>query len=658
MRFGLLLLQDAAAADAAGVVTTIARIASVHGLELREVASLDTCAGMLKDETDVAQLVVIAPSWNKPLLAARRLAREREDARFVIVTTPDKEAALRREAVVGAPPGGRWSIASADDAPLEQAIAEALRAFGTQRRLRTTLERVNLDLRAASTLDPREYRRLVASDRYLASVLEGAHDAIVSLDLKQSIVSWNRAAERLFGVERDAARHLEFASLFPEATTCSADLDAALAGRLDTAEWLFRDPQGVERQLEAALDAVRDETGKPTGWVVILRDVTERHATARALRQASEQKDEFLAMLSHELRNPLAPIRNAAELLARIETSDPRTAKLARTIQRQTSHMTALVEDLLDVASVGRGAVKLERRDVVVSEALADAVEQVSTLMESHAHRLAVHVDAADLLVSGDRRRLTQIFCNVLTNSAKYTPPGGEIDVSMRRDGDDVRVVVKDNGAGIDAETLPRVFDLFAQGQRTTDRSQGGLGVGLAIVKTLTELHGGAVDVSSEGAGMGAAVQIRLPLLPRRAPEALPNQAADMVAVSPLSVMVVDDNEDAARTLGQLLQAIGHVVDVEVDPREALRRAASLAPDVFILDIGMPYLDGYELAKCLLAQRGGNRPILIALTGYGQAADKEQAIQAGFDHHLVKPLDPAKLQRLLDAHVGHPRRPH
>lgn len=649
----ILLVHEPSAETDAAFCVTLRRIAADLGAGLRARPAKEVAAAEPPSYPSRDMLVVIAPAVAGPLAIARRVAREAAEARLVLCTTTSGEAALRRQAIIGAPPGGRWTITLVDEAALRQAIVASLGTIDTQRKLRTTLDRAKFNLQSATAMDPVEYRRLVASDRYLARVLESAHDAIVALDPRLCVVSWNRAAQRLFRTGLSTTSDLHLASLFEDPSQAGAELAAALRGECDNARWTLRRSDGEVLQVDAALDVVRDDAGASSGLVVILRDSTERHAVERMLRESNRQKDEFLAMLSHELRNPLAPIRNAAELLAHLPDLDKRARQAADIIRRQVGHMATLVEDLLDIARVTRGVIELERAPVQLSAALADAIEQVRGQIERGNHQLSSTETDRFACVLGDRTRLTQIFANILVNSARYSPPGGSIHVELGRDGTDVVVRIVDNGAGIPAHVLPHVFDLFTQGERASDRSEGGLGIGLALVKSLTELHGGRVTIDSEGQGRGTAVTVRLPRLgPSSALQAPSAAASPRHAKLPLRIMVVDDNQDAAETLGLLIETEGHTVDVEIDPRQALARAPLVQPDVFILDIGMPHMDGYELARRILAMGGARRPVLIALTGYSQPGDKESARLAGFDHHLSKPLDPAQLHPLLMAAVS------
>jgi PAS domain S-box-containing protein len=395
---------------------------------------------------------------------------------------------------------------------------------------------------------------------------------------------------------------------------------------------------------------VNGPDGRLLRWLGTVTDVHEQRLTADELRRASEKKDEFLAMLAHELRNPLAPIKAAAHLLKLSGADNPRMGQAAGIIERQVRHMTELVDDLLDVSRVTRGLVELAMQPIDMKSVVSSAVEQAKPLIEARAHALHVHVGAEQAAVCGDHTRLVQVLVNLLANAAKYTPQGGSIDVRVHVEQGTVRVSVADNGSGIEPALLPCVFDIFTQGVRTPDRSQGGLGLGLALVKSLVALHGGQVKARSEGPGRGATFEVALPLL-----AALPRTAGDAGLPDPQRgaapgkrILVVDDNADAATTLGELLSALGHEVLVRFDGKSVLADAAAFAPDVLVLDIGLPDMDGYELARRLRSEPATAQARYLALTGYGQAHDRTLARAAGFDHHFVKPVDIAVLQAVLD----------
>ena len=365
--------------------------------------------------------------------------------------------------------------------------------------------------------------------------------------------------------------------------------------------------------------------------------------------KASRAKDEFLAMLAHELRNPLAPISAAAELLALTQPDNPKIARISGVITRQARHMTGLIDDLLDVSRVTRGLVELERRPVDLKQVASEAVEQARPLLEARAHRFTLELPAQAAFVEGDHKRLVQVIGNLLNNAAKYTPEGGSIVLRIAVERQQASVAVVDNGVGMSADLIARAFDLFTQASRSIDRSQGGLGLGLALVRSLVELHHGSVSAHSPGEGLGTTLTVRLPRLAAESGPAAPAQAPPQRTYLPggLRLLVVDDNLDAAQMLATFMETLGHEVTVESDARRVPALAAALAPDVCLLDIGLPHLDGYELARRLRADPRARHAVLIAATGYGQEQDRARTAAAGFDHHFVKPLDLAALARLL-----------
>jgi signal transduction histidine kinase/CheY-like chemotaxis protein len=389
-----------------------------------------------------------------------------------------------------------------------------------------------------------------------------------------------------------------------------------------------------------------DERGASRGVTVVAVDVTELTLARRQSEAANRAKDEFLAMLGHELRNPLAPIFTALQLM---QLRGVAGADRERTIiERQVKHLMTLVDDLLDVSRIARGKVHLERERLDFADVTARAIEMVSPAIDDRGHVLTVHVPRG-LVVDGDAARLAQVLANLLTNAAKYTDPRGQIRISARAEGSFLHVEVSDDGRGIDPDILPRVFDLFSQEQQEIDRSRGGLGLGLAIVKNLVEAHGGHVHASSQGKGRGAEFSVYLPLAELRTDDG-PIASAEAplrAARHGQRILVVDDNVDAAELLGAALRALGHTAHVVFDGPCALEAAAQLQPDVVLLDLGLPVMDGFEVARRLRASPRFESVALVAVTGYGQENDRLRTRQAGFDEHLVKPIDLAQLDLWL-----------
>ncbi|HEY7374983.1 MAG TPA: PAS domain S-box protein [Polyangia bacterium] len=392
---------------------------------------------------------------------------------------------------------------------------------------------------------------------------------------------------------------------------------------------------------------LRDPAGAPRGAIGAFVDVTRLKQAEEAMREADRRKDEFLALLSHELRNPLAPIITAAQLMEL--QGDVATPREREVIVRQAEHLLRLVDDLLDVSRVARGKVTLTKRRLELATVVAKAVEATAPLLEERRHQLRLSVDAEGLAVEADEVRLTQVISNLLTNAARYTAPGGRVEVTARRDGDEVVLAVRDNGTGIDPTLLPQMFDMFVQGPRGADRSQGGLGLGLSLARSLTELHGGTIAAHSEGPGRGSTFTVRLPATDRPARVTPPGGLTPWAhSKSVRRVLVVDDNGDAAELLSIVLARAGHKVEVAGDASQALSAAAAFRPQVAIVDIGLPVMDGYTLGRELRARLGSETPILIALTGYGQEQDRRRSAEAGFASHLVKPVDARTLIQLVD----------
>jgi len=367
------------------------------------------------------------------------------------------------------------------------------------------------------------------------------------------------------------------------------------------------------------------------------------------LEDAGKRKDEFLAMLSHELRNPLAPIRNAVELMRRVGSSEPRLTMARDVIDRQVTQLARLVDELLDVSRISQGKIVLRKEPVELTKIVAHAVETARPMVDVHEQRLSVEVEARPAWLLGDFARLSQVIANLLNNASKYTPDGGRIRLIARAERGVATVTVEDDGSGIDAELLPRVFELFVQGERGLDRSQGGLGIGLTLVKRLVELHLGKVEAHSAGAGQGSRFTVTLPCISAVQPAVeAPQLAQASSEVYGRRVLVVDDNIDAAESTAAYLRLEGHEVKTVNDGNEALASVRVFAPHVIVLDIGLPGLDGYAVARRLREQGDTSHALLIAVTGYGQKEDRERAAASGFDYHFVKPTDPRHIQRAIE----------
>jgi PAS domain S-box-containing protein len=437
--------------------------------------------------------------------------------------------------------------------------------------------------------------------------------------------------------------------------------DASRAVQRWSQSVLSGEPYEVEYRLRRASDGqyrwflaqglpMRDSGGRIIRWFGTCTDIHDRKQAEQDLHEADRRKDEFLATLAHELRNPLAPIRNAAQLLRLQGPEDPGTRWAIDMIDRQVRQMARLLDDLLDVSRITRDKLELRRQRVGLAAVIQGAVEMSRPLIASREHELEICLPRDPMVLNADLTRLAQVFANLLNNAAKYTDPGGRICLAAERRGHEAVVSVRDSGIGIPAEHLPHVFEMFSQVASALDRSEGGLGIGLSLVRGLVEMHGGRVEARSDGPGKGSEFLVRLPLADDSIVEATPEAAALQAGRrGGRRILVVDDNRDSAVSMGEFLRASGHQVDFAYDGHAAVDSTLSLVPDVVILDIGLPGLNGYEACRRIREHPPGKRLILIALTGWGQEADRRKAVEAGFDHHLTKPVDPGTVTRLIDS---------
>jgi len=468
---------------------------------------------------------------------------------------------------------------------------------------------------------------------YMALELEGGAAVLVLTDTMLSDPGGHRILDALL----DQPSWSDLPVVLLGKPGASAELQNII-GRLTNVTLLER-PTSSPMLLSAVSAALRARARQ----YQIRDQVRALQKAENELRQADRRKDEFLAMLAHELRNPLAPIRTASELLPRIvPPGNERVDMTLSVVRRQVGQLTRLVDDLLDVSRITQGRIELHRATLDLAGMLAQALESTAPLIQEKHHVVSQRADLPTLHVDGDSARLVQCISNILANAAKYTDEGGQIHIDLRKEGGMAVVSVRDNGIGISAEMLPRVFDLFVQSERGLDRSQGGLGIGLSVVRRLIEMHGGEVWAHSAGLGHGSTFEIRLPWVVA--------QAHAKVPVAPLRpnhrrVLVVDDNRDAADSLSLLLQTQGHEVQTAYDGEEALELAPGFGADLVLLDIGLPLMNGFEVAKRL--RSSGSAARLVALSGYGQPDDLRRSREAGFDCHLVKPVDLERVTEIL-----------
>jgi signal transduction histidine kinase len=459
-----------------------------------------------------------------------------------------------------------------------------------------------------------------------------------------------------------AARHDQMMSLLAlAATTMLALLAAWLVGDVLIVQRV-RKLMGTAKSIAAGkLDARtgieygREEIGNLAQALDEMAEALQKKENARSLaerelRAADQRKDEFLAMLAHELRNPLAPISTGAHLLKMLHSDNAQITQTCAIIARQVDHMTSLVDDLLDVSRVTRGLVSLSTQALDLKNVIDDAAEQIRPLILARRHRVVVDVPQEAAIVKGDHKRLVQVVANLLGNATKYTPEGGHIELRLAPTGADYVLTVSDDGIGMEAALVERVFDLFTQAERTPDRSQGGLGLGLALAKSLVELHGGSVRARSQGLAKGSTFEVRLPGYTEEAATPATGAAGvPRIAGAPLRILLVDDNVDAVHTLELFLRAAGHQVEIAYGAVDALELARTYCPQACLLDIGLPDFDGNELARRLRQLPQAADATLIAMTGYGRAQDREASAAAGFDHYLVKPVNTTQLTDLLAA---------
>ena len=718
-------------------------------------------------------VAVIGPSVPNPAGAARRLKEAQPLVHVVFVAPDGAEETLRRTLLYSAPPQTPWRLVPSRDGEVLAAVRSAQEAAGRARKVRTTLDRVNLRLAAPAPGDAHAWRKLRVSDRFLASVLKHAQDAIISLDVQGNVLSWNDGAAAVFGVRPQQAvgepidrvvgwqcslRELVAAAVreghVRSEVRCTVDgrelvIDATLSAveehrsevvavaailrdvteqvrtraTLAASEALFRTladniPQlawiadetgsigwynrrwyeytgttleqmagwgwqavhhpehldrvvarfrqhvasgeewedtfplrgkdGEYRWFLSRAFPIRDASGRVRQWFGTNTDITQERAAQEALRQADQRKNEFISMLSHELRNPLAPIRNSIYLLERLPGDAPSAANARQVIRRQTDHLTRLVDDLLDVTRITSGKMVLARARTDLVEVVRAAAEDHRALIEAAGIELRVALPGREVVADVDAARLTQVMGNLLQNALKFSAAGGWIEVRMAVEEGWAAIGIRDCGAGIDPQLLGSLFEPFVQGERSMERSKGGLGLGLALAKGVVEMHGGRIEARSEGRDRGAEFTVRLPLgTAVHAPAARPAAETGAGPAKPQRVLIVDDNRDAADSLAQLVTLFGHQADVAHDGYSALARFEERRPDVVLCDIGLPGMNGYEIARRLRGM--GTTARLVAVSGYAQPEDLRESAAAGFDQHVAKPPPPETIRRLLES---------
>jgi len=513
------------------------------------------------------------------------------------------------------------------------------------------------DVTAQRLLDRDRANQLLTA-RLLASIVESSNDAIISKSLDGTIQSWNAAAERLFGFTAEQAVGKHISLIIPPERI--AEEDAIIARlkhgqRIEHFETERRRSDGRDIIVSLTISPLKDDAGNVIGASKIARDMSERKRLEDSLRklasdlsEADRRKNEFLAMLAHELRNPLAPMSNMLEVLKHSGNNGEVVKQAHDTIERQLAQLVRLVDDLLDLNRITYDRLELRRSDVELAMVVQQAVEVARPLIDAAGQKLTINLPDEAIYLNADRARLAQVFGNLLNNSCKYTRPNGAISLSARRNGNnEVLVSVRDDGAGIPPDKIDSIFDMFMQVDRSSDRSQSGLGIGLTLVKRLVEMHGGSIEARSAGEGQGSEFVVQLPMIDK--PAVVSSRVSD-VAAEPTSqrrILIVDDNVDSADSLAMLLEITGNQTYLAHDGVEAIESIEKYRPEVVLLDIGLPKLDGHEVCRRVREQPWGNDIRIIALTGWGQDDDRRKSEEAGFNGHLVKPVDYDKLLALL-----------
>lgn len=484
----------------------------------------------------------------------------------------------------------------------------------------------------------------------LAAIVESSDDAIISKDFNGIIMTWNASAQRILGYTAEEAIGKHISLIIPEDRfeEETGIITSIRSGRrVEHFETVRLGKSGKLVNLSITVSPIRDASGKIVGASKVARDITERIEIENALRESERRKDEFLAILAHELRNPLAPLRNALAIFRSGKANEGTQAQAREMMERQINQMVRLVDDLMDISRITRDKIQLQKEHIKLDVLLQNAVETAQPIIDSFGHYLKLNLPPEPVYIDGDMVRLAQVFSNLLNNAAKYTRRGGNILISGRREGDNVIIHVTDSGIGISAELLPRVFDMFLQADSAIERSHGGLGIGLTLVRKLVEMHGGRVEAFSEGENKGSDFIVTLPASSSQVSEASDNKIKSEDKPVGTRVLVIDDNVDSARTLGWMLELQGHDIQLAFNGKDAMAAAEKFQPRIVMTDIGLPGITGYELCALMREIPGMKDAVFIAQTGWDQEKHKRQSKEAGFDYHLIKPVEMNKLEQLL-----------
>jgi len=486
----------------------------------------------------------------------------------------------------------------------------------------------------------------------LAAVVENSDDAIITKTLDGVITSWNPGAQRIFGYTAEEMIGKPVTTLIPDNHLDEepAILERLRRGeRIEHYETVRRRKNGELINVSLSVSPLKNSAGRIVGASKIARDITRQKRAEQALLEMDQRKDEFIATLAHELRNPLAPIRQAALLSSSPGATESQKRWSHEVINRQVQHMSLLLDDLLDISRITRGTLSLRLATTELSNIVDAAVETARPSLDGKNHALTIDLPPVPVQFSADPLRLSQVLSNLLTNAAKYTDAGGRIALRGSADRESIEITVTDSGIGISPEAMPGIFTMFSQVKSAQDRSEGGLGIGLALAKGIVALHGGTLAAHSAGPGRGSEFTLRIPRRMLSRDAAIPSAAQPRPATVRRRVLIADDNRDAGESLALLLRGEGHEVSVVHDGHQAAASIEAAPPDVALLDIGMPRLDGYEVARIVRRNLGAGSPMLIAVTGWGQESDKARALAAGFDLHFTKPVEPERLIEMLGA---------
>jgi PAS domain S-box-containing protein len=492
------------------------------------------------------------------------------------------------------------------------------------------------------------------SEERFRLLIDGVTDyAIYMLDPDGIVTSWNQGAERIKGYPRTEIIGAHFSRFYlkEDIETGKPWEELAIAkreGRIQAEGWRVR-KNGERFWARIVVSALHGADGHMRGFAKVTQDLSlQRHAYE--LERGAKNVHEFIATLSHELRNPLAPIRTGLQVMGRLPPGDPRHEDLRKTLERQSEQLGRIVDDMLDVSRVAQGIFSIEKKPMDLAEAIQQAVETSMALIEGKKHRLDLDVSKEALIVEGDRLRLTQLFTNLLNNAARYTPAGGRLSVSAETQDTAAVVKIRDNGEGIDPTLIEKIFDMFVQGQ-SSKQQVGGMGVGLALSRRIAESHDGSLSARSAGPGQGSEFIFRMPLSAGARISVTPAPRLEQ-PIALRRILIVDDNADAANTLGTLLESLGHKTSVVYDGNSALAKAAEFRPDIVLLDLGMPGMNGYEVARRLMELKRQRPFRIIAVSGWGQEADRAKTRESGFDAHIIKPVDLEILQKAINERTG------